>query len=89
VTDLKQRCVPLAEAAAYVGLSKASYRAAVKRGVFPGPLAGTSRYDLKAIDRALDRLSGIEQVHPEQPEMTPLEKWRASREGRTEARPCG
>ena len=31
----------------------------VKRGVVPGPIPGTQRWDRKAIDLALDRASGI------------------------------
>lgn len=30
-----------------------------RRGIVPGPIAGTARWDRKAIDRALDRRSGL------------------------------
>lgn len=31
----------------------------VKKGIVPGPIPGTRRWDRKAIDRALDRRSGL------------------------------
>ncbi|BCM83814.1 hypothetical protein [Methylobacterium indicum] len=31
----------------------------VRRGIVPGPMIGTRRWDRKAIDRALDRRSGL------------------------------
>ncbi|MBX9934421.1 MAG: hypothetical protein K2Y56_23390 [Methylobacterium sp.] len=30
-----------------------------RRGIVPGPIPGTQRWDRKAIDRALDRRSGL------------------------------
>lgn len=48
------------EAAAYCGLVPASFSAWVAAGRLPRPLPGTRRWDRKAIDLALDKLSGIE-----------------------------
>jgi hypothetical protein len=48
-----------AEAAEYCGLVPASFSAWVAAGRLPGPLAGTRRWDRKAIDLALDKASGI------------------------------
>ena len=48
-----------AEAAAYVGLSPSGFDAWVRAGRLPAPIKGTKVYDKKAIDAALDRLSGL------------------------------
>jgi predicted DNA-binding transcriptional regulator AlpA len=47
------------QAAAYCGLSVNGFSEWVKTGRLPGPIVGTSRWDLRAIDAALDSLSGI------------------------------
>jgi hypothetical protein len=48
------------EAAAYAGCNTvAAFRTWVRKGLMPGPLPHTHRYDRKAIDAALDRLSGL------------------------------
>ena len=31
----------------------------IRRGILPGPIPGTHKWDRKAIDRALDRASGL------------------------------
>ncbi len=46
-------------AALYCGLSKEGFDEWVRRGLVPGPIPGTQRWDRKAIDLALDRASGI------------------------------
>jgi hypothetical protein len=48
-----------AEAAAYLGLTPASFSKWVANGRAPKPLPGTRRWDRKAIDLALDKISGI------------------------------
>ena len=64
------------EAAAYCGCeSMAAFSDWVRRGVVPGPLPGTRRWDRKAIDAALDRASGLESKF----QQSPLEAWRAGR----------
>jgi hypothetical protein len=47
------------QAAAYCGLSVNGFSDWVKAGRLPGSIPGTARWDLKAIDIALDSLSGI------------------------------
>ncbi len=47
------------QAAAYCGLSTHGFSEWVRAGRLPGPIAGTARWDLRAIDAALDSLSGI------------------------------
>jgi hypothetical protein len=50
---------------------------AVRRGLVPGPLPGTQRWDRKAIDMALDRASGIDT----RTDRTPFDEWKARRAG--------
>ena len=60
--DRLKRCSRLLtreEAAAYCRLSTQGFSQWVKMGRLPGPIAGTARWDLRAIDAALDSLSGI------------------------------
>ena len=61
VNHLKRysRLLTREEAAAYCRLSTQGFSQWVKKGRLPGPLPGTARWDLRAIDAALDSLSGI------------------------------
>ena len=63
-------------AACYCGLSKEGFDEWVKRGLVPGPIAGTQRWDLKAIDFALDRASGLR--HPDE-SLSPFAEWNRNR----------
>ncbi len=74
------RCVTIEDAARHVGLEVEGYRAAIRRGIFPGPIPGTKRYDLKAIDRRLDVLSGLDCKAAVQ-ELSPYEAWKAKQNG--------
>jgi predicted site-specific integrase-resolvase len=47
------------EAAESVGIDVATFRAWVDCGRLPKPLPDCNKFDLKAIDAALDRVSGI------------------------------
>jgi hypothetical protein len=66
ISLVRPRGVSIETVAAYVGLTVKGYRDAVRRKIYPGPMAdpdtgkATNRYDLKAIDLAMDRMSGIE-----------------------------
>jgi hypothetical protein len=51
----------------------------VEPGKLPSPLPGTTRWDLKAIDFALDAMSGLQQQ-----EISALDEWRAKRARRPE-----
>lgn len=53
------RLVSEKEAAEAIGLELATFRAWVSSGRLPGPLPDCGRYDLKAIDAAIDRISGL------------------------------
>ena len=48
-------------AATYCGLSPAGFDDWQQRGLVPGPMPGTKRWDIKAIDAALDKLSGLDE----------------------------
>lgn len=48
------------EAAESIGLDLATFRNWVASGKMPKPIPDCGKYDLKALDKALDRLSGIE-----------------------------
>ena len=47
------------EAAEAVGLDLATFRAWVAAGKLPKPIPDCGKYDLKAIDAAIDRVSGL------------------------------
>ncbi len=44
-------------AAAYLQLAQETFSAWLRRGIIPGPLEGTNRYDQKDLDAAMDELS--------------------------------
>jgi hypothetical protein len=61
------RGLSLEEAAAYAGCRTTSaFKDWVRKGIMPKPIPGTHRYDRKAIDSALDRMSGLSPTVPEQ-----------------------
>ena len=65
------------EAAAYAGCDTLSaFSDWIRRGIMPGPIPGTHRWDKKAIDAALDRLSGLQPTI--EPQLSPYDAWKAS-----------
>jgi hypothetical protein len=51
------------EAALYAGCGTLSaFNDWVRRGILPGPIPRTHKWDRKAIDWALDKASGLEQI---------------------------
>jgi hypothetical protein len=79
-TPLSPRLLNRQQAAAYCNLSPTTFSSWVGSGKLPPPLPGTSRWDLKAIDFALDAMSGLQ---PKQ-ESSALDEWRANRAHRSE-----
>ena len=71
--DLAARLITRSEAAAYCGYSAKRFSELVRAGIMPGPVAGTRRWDRKAIDAALDRASGL----ASNANLSPLEAWKA------------
>jgi hypothetical protein len=53
------RLLTRAQAAIYCNISVSTFSNWVKIGRLPLPISGTNRWDLRAIDQALDALSGI------------------------------
>src|SRR5258706_15119895 len=74
------RLVTRHQAAAYCNLSPGGFSSLVRTGKLPPPLPGTTRWDLKAIDAALDPMSGLQP----QKQLSALDEWRAKRARRTE-----
>ena len=64
------------QAAAYCGVSLETFDDYRRRGIVPGPISGTNRWDKKLIDIWLDKASGIEASTE-----TSLDEWRAKRNG--------
>ena len=56
---LAPRLLTRHQAAERCGLTESGFSTWVVRKLVPGPLPGTKRWDIKALDLALDRLSGI------------------------------
>lgn len=61
---------------AYLGdISAATYDKWQAKGIVPGPIRGTNRYDVRAHDAVLDRLSGIGQPIGRMPHTDPLDEF--------------
>jgi hypothetical protein len=61
---------------AYLGhISLATYDAWQAKGIVPGPVAGTTRYDVRAHDHLLDRRAGLGAPTGK---LSPLEEWEAA-----------
>ena len=66
-------------AAIYAGCQTvAAFRAWVRRGIMPRPMPGTRRYDRRAIDLSLDRLS---QITSQSSESSVYGQWKRQNEG--------
>ena len=65
------------QAAAYAGCETLSaFNGWIRRGIMPGPIPGTHKWDRKAIDAALDRMSGLDSKI--RPQLSPYDEWKAS-----------
>jgi hypothetical protein len=73
-----------AVAAAYCGLSPASFAKWVADGRAPKPLPGTRRWDKHALDAMIDKISGLDTTIV--PEEDPFEKWKREHESAKAAR---
>jgi hypothetical protein len=72
---LEPRCLTIADAAAYCGLTPGGFRQWVSIGMIPPALPGTHRWDRKAIDFALDRLSGLPTGVAAESEESDIDRW--------------
>lgn len=57
---LSNRIVTQTEAREVLGISRTLFLRMQAQGILPQPLPGTKRYDLKAIEHALDRIAGVQ-----------------------------
>jgi hypothetical protein len=65
------------QAAAYAGCESLSvFNDWVRRGIMPKPILGTRKWARKAIDAALDRISGLQPTI--RPQRSPYDEWKAS-----------
>ena len=71
------RIVAEREAADAAGLDLATFRAWVASGKLPPPIADCNKFDIKAIDAAIDRISGLGGP------ANALDAWRAKGHART------
>lgn len=76
--DAMPRCLSGQDGARYCGVSIYSFDDWVRRGILPKPIPGTRRWDRKAIDAALDHMSGLTATLTS----SPLAEWRARRNAR-------
>ena len=76
---LKPRLVSRAEAALYCGLKPSRFSDLVRNGTMPPAIPGTNKWDIRAIDQRLDKLSGIQ---PEK-QQSALERWKAQQNAGT------
>ncbi len=85
MTDqLIKRGLTKQEAADYCGCnSLAAFDRWRQRGIVPAPILGTTKWDRKALDAALDRASGL--VTESATELTPYQRWKAENARKTEA----
>jgi hypothetical protein len=64
------------QAAAYAGCeSLSAFNDWIRRGIIPGPIPGTRKWDRKAIDAALDQLTGLQRRIEVQ--SSPYDAWKA------------
>jgi len=72
----RPRLLSRQQAAAYCGASPETFDDYRRRGIVPGPISGTNRWDRKLIDTWLDKASGIASKTN-----SSLDDWRAKRNG--------
>lgn len=71
------------EAAEYCGCETlAAFDQWRAKGIVPGPIPGTARWDRKALDASLDRASGL--VSESAAELSPYRRWKAENARKTE-----
>ena len=72
------RLVNKAEICEYLGrITPSTYDNWQAKGIVPGPVRGTNRYDVRAHDLALDRASGLDKSIPAM-RMSALDQWENS-----------
>ena len=69
-----RRVLTRPQAADFLGLSLSTFDNWVRQGILPGPIPGTRRWDHAAIQRALDRASGLAFAGQEYRDDTPHDR---------------
>jgi hypothetical protein len=77
------RLVSKAEAARYCGVTPATYAKWVLEGIVPPSLPIIGKYDMRALNAALDRLSGIKATEHSEDS---FEVWKRGRDAKTSSR---
>jgi hypothetical protein len=72
------RCFTREQAAEYLGITTSAFADWVRRGIIPGPIPNTHRWDRRAIDAALDKQSGLAPTI----EPSAYQRWKAERDAR-------
>lgn len=75
----EKRLMTRSDAADYCSLSMAQFSQWVAIGRLPQSITGTHRWDRRALDDALDKLSGLSTKSA----LSPLEKWKAEQSARS------
>src|SRR3954471_19106818 len=78
-TDIRPRLLSRSQAACYCSVSTSTFSNWVHSGKVPPALPGTTRWDVKAIDVALDAMSGLTRQ-----DSSALDEWRSRRARRSE-----
>lgn len=60
------------------GISHGTYDSWQAKGIVPGPVPGTTRFDVRAHDAAIDRRCGLGAVQARAAGRSPLEEWESS-----------
>lgn len=59
------------------GIKPSTYDGWHAKGIVPGPVPGTNRYDIRAHDMALDRIAGLDKPAASA-HRSPLDEWEQS-----------
>lgn len=78
-TAVAPRLMSRAEVAAYCGITPSAFADWQRRGIMPGPVPGTKRWDRAAVDRALDKASGLQSATAAE---TPYQRWKREQDAR-------
>ena len=73
---LTPRLLSKKKAAAYCGLSLSGFDDWRRRGLLPDPIPGTNRWDIKLLDKALDKLSGLSQPAAPATPQSAYDEWK-------------
>ena len=79
--DNTPRLMGRREAAAYLGIGQSTFSLWVSTHKMPAAIAGTRKWDKRAIDAKLDEISGLHAANDNHEEAE-LEKWRRERDAR-------